>query len=128
MVIATTLAEIDRSLILYGLAGSELLAAGRACGLRVASEVFADRTYQPDGSLTPRTQPGALIDDENAAIAQVLRMLREGSVRALDGASVSLRADTICLHGDGPHAAEFARRLRRELERSGVQIVPVAGN
>jgi UPF0271 protein len=121
-VIAEAVYECDPSLILFGLAGSELIRAGQARGLRVAHEVFADRTYQRDGSLTPRSQPDALIADEGAAVAQVLRLMREGGVRATDGTEVALAADTVCLHGDGPHALAFARRLRTELLAAGVEI------
>lgn len=109
-------------LVLFALAGSELIRAGRACGLRVASEVFADRTYQRDGSLTPRSRPDALIHDEEASVAQVLRMVRDGKVRTTDGTDAAIQADTICLHGDGPHAVAFARRLGVELRRAGIAI------
>ena len=112
-------------LTLLALAGSELARAGRERGLTVAQEVFADRTYQPDGSLTPRSRPNALIHDEAAAGAQVLRMVREGVVRATDGTDVRIEADTVCLHGDGAHAVEFARRLRRELESAGIAVRPI---
>ena len=120
--VAEAVREVDSRLILFGLAGSQLLAAGRACGLHVASEVFADRTYQPDGSLTPRSRPEALIQDEDDAVAQVLRMVRDGRVRAVDGADVAIQADTVCVHGDGPHAVAFVRRLARELRQPGVEI------
>jgi UPF0271 protein len=114
--------EADPRLILFGLAGSHLIAVAEACGLPVVSEVFADRTYQEDGSLTPRSQPNALITDENAAVAQVLRMVREGRVRATDGNDVAIKADTVCLHGDGAHPVEFARRLRQALTAAGIEI------
>ncbi len=120
--VADSVYEADPRLLLVGLAGSQLLDAGAACGLGTVSEVFADRTYQADGSLTPRNQPGALITDESACVAQVLRMVREGKVRATDGSDVPVRADTICLHGDGEHAVAFARRLRAALEQAGVEI------
>lgn len=114
--------EADPRLILFALAGSHLIAVAEACGLPVVSEVFADRTYQADGSLTPRAQPNALITDENAAVAQVLRMVREGKVRATDGTDVAIKADTVCLHGDGAHPVEFARKLRAALTAAGVEI------
>ena len=114
--------EADPRLILFGLAGSHLIAVAEACGLPVVSEVFADRTYQADGSLTPRSQPNAIVTDENAAVAQVLRMVREGKVRATDGTDVAIKADTLCLHGDGAHPMEFARKLRQELAAAGVEI------
>src|SRR5690606_12800399 len=105
----------DPALALFGLAGSELIAAGRARGLRVVGEFFADRTYRLDGALTPRSEGGALIENEAAAVAQVLRMVNEGVVRATSGADVAIEAETVCLHGDGPHAVAFARRLREAL-------------
>jgi UPF0271 protein len=120
--VASAVHAADPALVLFGLAGSELLRAGRALGLRVAGEVFADRTYQRDGSLTPRLRPDALIGDEAAAVAQVLRMVREGVVRATDGTEVPVAADTVCVHGDGPHAVAFARRLNVELRRAGVAV------
>jgi 5-oxoprolinase (ATP-hydrolysing) subunit A len=109
--------------VLYVLAGSEMERAARAHGgVRAAAEVFADRTYQPDGSLTPRSQPGALIGDEKAAVAQVLRMVCEGRVRAVDGTEVPITAETVCVHGDGPHAVAFAGRLRAALAAAGVAV------
>lgn len=120
--IAAAVKAIDPGLVLFGLAGSESIRAGRAQGLRVAGEFFADRTYRGDGRLTPRGVPGALIEDEGAAVAQVLRLAREGVVRATDGADVRIEAETVCLHGDGPHAAAFARRLRAELEAAGIEV------
>lgn len=120
--VAEAIYEADPRLTLFALAGSKLAAAGQECGLPVASEVFADRTYQRDGTLTPRSQPDAFITDEDAAVAQVLRMVCEGKVRATDGTDVTIKADTICLHGDGAHPVAFARRLRRELMAAGVEI------
>ena len=120
--VAAAVYEADPRLILFAPAGSRLLEAGRSCGLQVASEVFADRTYRADGSLTPRTQPNALITDEEVAVAQVLRMVREGKVRATDGTEVAIQADTVCLHGDGPHPVEFARRLRGGLTAAGIAV------
>jgi UPF0271 protein len=115
--------RIEPRPILVCLAGSvlERLARGQGDG-PVVAEVFADRTYQRDGTLTPRTQPGALIEDPDVAVAQVLRMVRAGVVRATDGTEVPIRADTLCLHGDGPHAVEFARRIRKELAAAGVRV------
>ncbi len=127
--IAGAVRDFDRTLVLFGLAGSELVRAGSAAGLEVANEVFADRSYQPDGTLTPRSQPNAMIGDVGAALAQVERMVREGKVRALDGTHVTIEADTICIHGDQPGAAEFARELRALLVRLGVAIrAPGAGS
>ena len=120
--IARAVRDFDADLVLFGLAGSELIRAGRRARLAVANEVFADRTYQADGSLTPRTQPNAMIHDAAAALAQVEGMLRDGAVRALDGTRVSIEPDTICIHGDQPGAAEFARELRAMLARLGVAV------
>ncbi len=125
-VLAQALAEavyaVDSRLVLVGLAGSCLPEAGRACGLRVMHEVFADRTYQADGSLTPRSRSAALITDESVAVAQVLTMVCEGRVMATDGSVVPIQADTICLHGDGELPVEFARRMRQELAAAGIEI------
>ncbi len=119
---ANAVYEADPRLVLFGLAGSHLLSAGRAAGLTVASEVFADRTYQADGTLTSRARPDALIEREEIATAQALRMIREGKVRATDGADVTLQADTVCLHGDGARAVESARRLNAELRQAGIEV------
>ncbi|MEI2416249.1 5-oxoprolinase subunit PxpA [Orrella sp. JC864] len=118
--------DVDSSLILYGLAGSELIRAAEAIGLAAASEVFADRSYQASGALTPRTQPGAMITDLQASIAQVLRMVQEGKVRALDGTDVAVRADTLCIHGDQPGAVEFARGIHQALTEAGIEVRTVA--
>lgn len=120
--VAAALAERERGLTVFALAGSEFERAARGLGLRVAGEVFADRTYQADGTLTPRGRGGALITDETKAVAQVARLVKEGRVRATDGTDVALRADTLCLHGDGTQAVEFARRLRRELQAAGIAV------
>ena len=112
---------------LFVLAGSVLEKIARQQpGLRVVAEVFADRTYQRDGSLTPRTRPDALIRDEGVAVAQVLRMIREGVVRATDGTDVPITAETICLHGDGPNPVGFARRLRAGLKAAGIDVKAVS--
>lgn len=120
--IAAAVYRFDPSLVLYGLSGSELLAAGREAGLVTASEVFADRTYQRDGSLTPRRQPGAVITDMEQSIRQVIRMVKEGNVMSLDGAEVPLKADTVCIHGDGAGAAAFAAELGRRLKAEGIEV------
>lgn len=120
--VATAVCAVDAGLALVGLAGSELLRAAKRAGLRAVSEVFADRGYHADGSLVPRSQPGALIDDAAAATARALRMVREGVVVAVTGEVVALRADTVCLHGDGPHALVFARAIRTALINAGVQV------
>lgn len=120
--IAAAVQAVDKELILYGLAGSELIKAGLRVGLRTASEVFADRTYQEDGSLTPRKLPGAMITDEEQSLAQVLRMVQEGKVRTLSGADIDVTADTICVHGDGSKALAFANKIRQKLTEAGVKV------
>lgn len=120
--IAEAVRAVDPALVLFGLSGSHLIAEAEAVGLRVASEVFADRTYRPDGSLTPRSEPGALIDDEAEAVAQVLGMAGTGTVRATDGSKVRIKADTVCIHGDGPHAVRFASLIRAALYEDGITI------
>lgn len=122
--IARAVAAVDSSLVLVGLSRSQLIEAGRDAGLRTASEVFADRGYQRDGSLVPRNQPGALLDDVNIVVPRVLGMLRDRRVSSVDGTAVEIEADTICLHGDTPGAVAFAVRLREALTAAGVVIRP----
>ncbi|MCJ7842600.1 LamB/YcsF family protein [Lederbergia sp. NSJ-179] len=109
-------------LILYGLAGSELIKAGEKLGLSTASEVFADRTYQSDGTLTPRSQPNALIQDAKQAVSQAVRMVKEEKVRSVDGIDISVQADTICLHGDSSSALDFARQLNQRFATEEIYI------
>lgn len=120
--VSSAVQDVDPALICFAPAKSELARAALARGLRVASEVFADRTYQRDGSLTPRSEPGALIRDAHAAVAQVLRMLREGVVRATDGTDIPIVADTVCVHGDGPAPVEFVQRLRAGFVAAGIKV------
>ena len=120
--IARAVRDCNPQLILVGLAGSELIRAGQRLGLTTRQEVFADRGYQPDGSLVPRTQAGALITDEGKALAQTLEMVRAGRVIAVDGTPAHVQADTVCLHGDGEHALQFARRLRAAFSEEGILV------
>jgi UPF0271 protein len=123
--IAKAVYDTDCSLVLFGLSGSELTKAGSKIGLTVANEVFADRTYQPDGTLTPRTHDNALIHHTDEAVEQVLTMVKTSTVQAVDGSTIPLQADTICVHGDGPSALDFAKQLRKALVEEGVKISPV---
>jgi UPF0271 protein len=123
--IARAVAAVDRSLILLGLPDSELLRSGVRAGLRVAGEAFADRAYEPDGSLVSRSKAGAVIHDPEAVVARVLRLARDGVVQAVDGSLVRLDARTVCTHGDTPGAHELVRRLREALEAAGVQVSPL---
>src|SRR2546423_4764428 len=120
--IARGVAAFDRSLILFGLPGSEILRAGRAAGLRVAAEVFADRAYEPDGSPASRREPGSLIHDASAVVVRAVRMVKERNVVAIDGSVVPLDADTICVHGDTPGSDDLAAKIRAGLEAAGVTV------
>lgn len=126
MAIAEAVYEVDQDVILLGLAGSKMLEAGRKVGLRVASEVFADRAYQADGSLVPRSQPGAVIHDKDEAIARTVRMVLEGKVTAITGEEVDIAADSICVHGDNPSAVEFVKNIRAALEAKDIAVAPLA--
>jgi len=123
--IAEGVKDIDPTLVLFGLASSELVRAGEDAGLTVANEVFADRTYQANGSLTPRTQPNAMIRDVDASIEHVRRMVEDGKVRSLQGTEVPVRADTLCIHGDEPTALDFVLKIRKALTDSGIRLAPV---
>jgi len=125
--IARAVTMIDKSMILFGLPGSELVAAGRRAGLRTACEVFADRAYRSDGTLVPRQEEGAVIHDAAAVEQRVIEMVRDQAVRALDGTRVPLTVDTICVHGDTPGAAELAARIRASLEKAGVEVKALRG-
>jgi UPF0271 protein len=120
--IARAIESVDPKLILFAPDKSELARAGESHGLRIAREIFADRNYLNDGWLVPRTRPDALLHDPKEAASRVLRMLREGKVRSVEGRDVEVRGETICVHGDTPGAVEFARELRSQLEHEGVRI------
>ena len=121
-VIARAIASVDAQLILFAPDSGELARAGEAHELQIAREVFADRNYLNDGWLVPRTRPDALLHGPKKAAQRVLRMLREGKVRSVEGRDVDVRGETICVHGDTPGAVEFARELRTQLESEGVRI------
>jgi 5-oxoprolinase (ATP-hydrolysing) subunit A len=120
--IARAIKSLDPKLILFAPDKSELARAGEACDLQIAPEIFADRNYLDDGWLVPRTRLDALLHDPKEAAQRVLRMLREGKVRSVEGRDVAVRGETVCVHGDTPGAVEFARELRTQLEREGVRI------
>jgi UPF0271 protein len=121
-VVAETVRDVDPRLILFALAGSKLVDAGRAAGLAVAEEVFADRGYRADGSLVPRGESGSLIEAADRSAEQVIRMITDREVISVDGQRVRIRADTVCLHGDGPHPVEFAQSIRANLARAGIHV------
>jgi UPF0271 protein len=120
--IARAVHDVDPRLVLYGLAGSHLLTSAARAGLTTASETFADRNYLHDGALVPRSRPDAMVTDVDEAVRRAVRMVSHGVVTDVDGEDIPLRADTICVHGDGPNAAAIARRLREGLEASGVKV------
>ena len=120
--IARAIKSVDPKLILLAPDKTELARAGQAHGLQIAREIFADRNYLNNGGLVPRTRPDALLHDPREAAQRVLRMLREGKVRSIEGRDVNVRGETICVHGDTPGAVEFVHELRTQLERAGVRI------
>lgn len=122
--IARAVRDVDASLVFFGLPGSPLIREAEQLGLKTANEVFADRSYEPDGSLTRRGTPGALIDDPEKAAQRAVRMVLEGVIEARDGSRLPVRAETICIHGDGAGAAPTARLLRERLEGAGVRVTP----
>jgi UPF0271 protein len=122
--IARAVRGVDPSLVLFGLSGSELIAAGRRAGLRVASEVFADRGYNPDGSLSQRGTPGAVLSDVSEVVRRAVRMATDQEVATVDGATIRVAADTICIHGDTPGAAALARAVRSALAAAGIEVRP----
>ncbi|MDI9365834.1 MAG: 5-oxoprolinase subunit PxpA [Flavobacterium sp.] len=122
LTVADAIQKVDPNLIVYGLSGSYLIREAKALGLQTCSEVFADRTYLPDGSLTPRTWPNAFITSAKVAIAQVLQMVQHQTVTCIDGTVMPLVAETICLHGDGEHAVTFAKQIHQTLKQHNIDI------
>lgn len=120
--IAKAVKDFDVSLILFGLSGSHSITEAKKTGLKTASEVFADRTYQDDGSLTPRSRPDALIEDESKAVEQALQMITQQTVTTITGKTISIIADTICIHGDGSNAVSFAKNISTALKQAGIDI------
>jgi UPF0271 protein len=120
--IAEAVFEVDREIILLALAKSQMVKAASDVGLRVAEEVFADRAYNPDGTLVPRDKPGAMIHDEDVAVRRVIEMIDSGTVRSIDGTDIEIKADSVCVHGDNPKALAFVERIRRELVTAGIVV------
>jgi UPF0271 protein len=125
-VIAEAVGHFDEGLIVVGLANSESIAAAAKFGLKTAHEVFADRNYEADGSLTPRHLSNALVKDPVEAANRVLRMLKEGKVKATDGSELSVNADTVCVHSDTPGSIAFASEVRTILQQNGIRILPMS--
>jgi UPF0271 protein len=115
---------VDPSLPLVGLPGAVSLRLAEAAGLPTVTEAFADRAYRPDGSLVPRTEPGAVLNDPEAVAARVVNLVLEGSLTAIDGSRVAVQADSVCVHGDSPGAVAMATAVRRALESAGVHVRP----
>jgi 5-oxoprolinase (ATP-hydrolysing) subunit A len=124
--VAEAVKRLDEKLILFGLSGSFLILEAEKIGLKTASEVFADRTYTAEGFLTPRNLPDALINATKKSIMQVLQMIREQSVTATNGQKINIRAETICIHGDGAHALEFAQAISSHLKTENILIKSVS--
>ncbi len=124
--VAKAIAAFDPNLIVVTLPGSAMAQAARTVGLKVALEGFADRAYQADGHLVPRSEPGAVIHDPDKAAERVVRMVTRGEVETIDGKIISLHIDTLCIHGDTPGAPHIAANLRAALEAAGVEVVPIA--
>jgi len=122
--VAEAVAEIDDSLPLLALSGSEMVRAANEIGLPCASEVFADRNYEEDGSLRARSFPDSMITDEDECIRRILRMVNEGKITAVTGKDIDIRADSICVHGDNPKALAFVKRIRDALRNDGIGIRP----
>jgi 5-oxoprolinase (ATP-hydrolysing) subunit A len=120
--IVSAVHDLDPSLAVFGLANSSFIDTAREAGLAAIEEGFADRGYQADGSLVPRSEPGALIEAEDEMLEHVLSMVNERGVRSVDGHWVPLNVRTLCLHGDGEHALAFARRLRATLDANGIEV------
>lgn len=121
--VATAVRDSAPDAVLFGLAGSALIDAGRRAGLRTAAEAFADRSYEADGTLTSRSRPDALVTDPARAAERALRMVQDGRVQCRDGQDIEIAPDTICIHGDGPTAPELARAVRAALDAAGVRVV-----
>lgn len=120
--IAAAVKDINENLVVFGLSGSHSIHEAKALGLATASEVFADRTYQDDSRLTPRSQSNALIKDTNEAVRQVLQMINEKTVTTVSGKKIPIVAETICIHGDGEHAVEFAKAIYEGLKQNNIDI------
>ncbi len=123
--ICQAVAEFDKELIVLALSGGQLARAAQDMGLRTALEVFADRAYEEDGSLVGRGKPGAMITDEEEAIARVIRMIKDQTVRAITGKDIAIRADSICVHGDGEKALAFVERIRKAFGEAGILLCPL---
>ncbi|ADL12033.1 LamB/YcsF family protein [Acetohalobium arabaticum] len=124
--IAKGIYEVDKDIILVGLANSELIHMGKEVGVRVANEVFADRAYNPDGTLVSRKREGAVIHDPDLAFSRIAKMVLDGKVEAINGEEIEITADTICVHGDNPEAVEFVSKINTKLKAEGIEVAPIS--
>jgi UPF0271 protein len=115
--------EFNKNLIILGLAGSQLINAAKEKGIRYANEVFADRAYNPDGTLVSRSLPGSMIHDKEIAISRVIRMVTDGKVMAINGQDINIKADSICVHGDNPEVVEFVKSIREALSGAKIEVI-----
>lgn len=119
--------EYDKNLIILALSGSKMIEAAKDVGIKYASEVFADRAYEDDGSLVSRRKEGAVIHDEDLAVSRVIRMIKEKKVTTISGKDITISADSVCIHGDNEHALEFARKMRAAFEKEGIVVSSLQG-
>ncbi|MBX2960901.1 MAG: LamB/YcsF family protein [Cyclobacteriaceae bacterium] len=126
-IIAQAVKDFNPNLIYYGLSGSVMIAEAKALGLKTANEVFADRTYHPDGTLTLRTQPNALINDVDVVVRQAMQMVTDKKVTCTNGTIISMQADTLCIHGDGAYAFEFVKAIAGSMQATGIEVKKVSG-
>lgn len=124
--IVRAIRSVDPSLALLGLAGSAMLTAARSAGIRAVSEGFVDRAYRRDGTLVPRSEPDSVLTDVDLIAERALRMVRTGTLETIDGGVIAVRAESLCTHGDGPHAVAIVRAVRAKLESAGVLVTPFA--
>jgi UPF0271 protein len=124
--ICCAIKEVNPRIILLALAGSCMVSAGRELGLKVTEEVFADRAYEEDGTLAARTKPGAMITDEDEAISRVVGMIKTGKVRAISGKEIVVKADSVCVHGDGEKALLFVQKLNAAFAGEGITVAPLS--
>lgn len=124
--IAEAIYEVDKEIILMGLANSEIIKSGKTIGLKVCNEVFADRAYNPDGTLVSRKLKGAVIHDVDLAISRVIRIVKEGRVTAINGEDIEIEAQSICVHGDNPEAIDFVKKIRLKLEEEGIRVTAIS--
>lgn len=121
-ILAKAVYDFNPALLYYGLSNSYMISEAKAIGLQTANEVFADRTYQNDGSLTPRSEKNALIHDIQEALEQVMQMIQLNTVNTIQGKTIDIQVQTICLHGDGPHAVDFTKAIHHFLQRNSIDI------